>query len=76
MKVVSKQLPEKISFERVRAIKAADRHTDTRRLARRLVTPEQLQSENAMLDHCNQFQILNLAETMRFFRRHTHLANS
>ena len=63
-----KQARQSIAFKRVRATKAADRIT-ARRLTQKLVTPERLQSENAVLDYCDQFHILNLAETLRFFRR-------
>ena len=71
-----KSAPARISFKQVRVLKAADRNADKRRLARKTVTPEQLQAENALLDHCDQYRILNLAETMRFFRRHTRLSAS
>jgi len=61
-----------ISFARIRAVKAADRKQDHRRLAHKQVTPEQLQAENALFNHCNEFRIINLAESFQYFRRHAH----
>ena len=58
-----------ISFAEIRTVKAAARQQDTIRLARRNVTPADLQVENALLQRCDQFRILNLTESMRFFRR-------
>ncbi len=61
-----------ISFAEIRTVKAAARNRDTIRLARRDVTQASLQVENALFKHCDQFRILNLTESMRFFRRVVH----
>ena len=58
-----------ISFAEIRSVKAAARKHDTIRLARRDVVEADLQVENALFQRCDQFRILNLTESMRFFRR-------
>jgi hypothetical protein len=52
--------------------KATDRKCDWRRLSRKETIPEQMQAENAIFTRCAELQILNLAETMAYFRHHHH----
>ena len=59
-------------YEHFRAAKAADRMRVLRRVARKEITPEQAQAENAIFTRGAKLQILNLAETMTYFRRHQH----
>ena len=61
-----------IPFAEIRSVKAATRTHDAIRLQRRDVTHADLQIENALFERCDQFRILNLTESMRFFRRVPH----
>ena len=70
VKVLRKASRRESAYERRQVAKAADRTRDWRRLVRQESTPEKVQAENALFTHCAELQILNLTETVTYFRRH------
>jgi hypothetical protein len=53
-----------VSFEKLQRDKRSARARDEQHLARREVTPEQLQEENSLIPMGTQIEILNLRETL------------
>ena len=63
-----KQTDKTVTVAQIRTAKAEDRHRDFLRLARREVTPAQLQMENAAVRTSRDFEILNVSASARSFR--------
>lgn len=68
MKTARKTRAKPMRVAAIRALKARDRMRDAKRLARKEVTPEQLQQENAAVRNAAEFRILNLREVASAYR--------
>jgi len=68
--------PRTVSFRWIRAAKAADRKRDWIRLARREITPIQLQRENSLFRNASRYAVLNLSAVARAVRRYLNHAKA